>query len=214
MDKKIPIVHPLIDEYMLALLPKRDGILREMESYARRKKFPIIGPLAGRVLAQLAMIQKPKRIVELGSGFGYSAYWLAKATPSTTKIFCSDGDENNYQKASAYFKRVGMSRRIKYFVGDALDFIDQFEDDSLEFILNDIDKEDYPAILAKAVRKLKKGGLLVTDNVLWSGRVLHRHPAERSSQAIKVFNRDLFTSKSFFSTILPVRDGIAVCVKR
>jgi caffeoyl-CoA O-methyltransferase len=211
---KIAITHPDLNDYMLSLLPPRDKILAEMEILARKKDFPIIGPLCGRLLAQLAMITNPRVIVEMGSGFGYSAYWFAKATGVRTKIYCSDGCEDNRRLAMNFFKRGKIEKKIAYHVGNALDFLDTFNNDSVDIILNDIDKEQYPSALVKAVRKLKSGGLLITDNVLWSGKVLQKHPIDVTTRGIVEFNTQIYRSKELFTTIIPLRDGVAVCIKK
>jgi caffeoyl-CoA O-methyltransferase len=211
---KVQITDPGINGYMLSLLPPRDKILTEMEALAKEKDFPIIGPLCGRLLAQLAMIRNPKTIVEMGSGFGYSAYWFAKATGNRTKIHCSDGSESNRKMAMAFFKRGKIEMKIQYYVGNALDFIGSFKNNSIDIILNDIDKEQYPEAFAKALRKLKPGGIFITDNVLWSGRVLDQGSRENTTTGIVKFNKLIYASKQLFSTIVPLRDGLAIGVKR
>ncbi len=208
----LSITYPALNDYMLSLTPPRDKILTEMESLAKQKDFPIIGPLCGRLLAQLAMIANPKVVVEMGSGFGYSAYWFAKA--SRAKIYCSDGSEENRALALEFFRRAKMNKRIHYHVGDALEYIGTFKNNSVDIILNDIDKEQYPSAFAKAVKKLKSGGLFITDNVLWSGKVLQENPNEITTAGILKFNKLIYSSKQLFSTILPLRDGMAICVKK
>jgi caffeoyl-CoA O-methyltransferase len=212
--RTLVITDPALNDYMLALTPPRDKILAEMEALAKEKNFPIIGPLCGRFLAQLTMIKNPKVIVEMGSGFGYSAYWFAKAAGQKTKIYCSDGSEENKNKALQFFKRGKIAQQITYTVGNALDYIDTFKDNSIDMILNDVDKEQYPSAFAKAVKKLKPGGLLVTDNALWSGKVLQKNTTEAAARGVMEFNRLVYSSKQLFTTILPLRDGLAVCVKR
>ena len=84
--QRLDILHPSIDDYLLDITPERDEVLTEMEAHARTNRFPIVGPLVGRVLHQLVLLTNPTRIFEMGSGFGYSAYWMAKALQKTGSI--------------------------------------------------------------------------------------------------------------------------------
>jgi predicted O-methyltransferase YrrM len=205
------IVHPELNRYMLNIIPPRDEVLQEMEDIAKKNGFPIIGPLVGRLLYQIALITKPKRIFEMGSGYGYSAYWFAKATPNTTKIICTDGSEENAKTAKEFFKRGKINKKIEFKVGNALEIIDRTPG-KFDIIFNDIDKEQYPEAFYKAVAKLKKGGLFISDNVLWSGKILDKEIDEATMGIIK-FNDLIYTSKELFTTIIPIRDGVSVCVK-
>jgi caffeoyl-CoA O-methyltransferase len=186
-------------------------VLREMEQYARKHAFPIIGPMAGRFLSQLALITGAKRILELGSGYGYSAYWFAGGMKKGGKIICTDLSDENRVRAIKFFRRGGFGPMLEYHVGDALEIAEQLKG-PFDIILNDIDKIDYPRALETAIPRLRKGGIFVTDNVLWSGRIFHKKKTAES-KAILEFNRRLFSSKKIFSSILPVRDGLAIAVK-
>jgi caffeoyl-CoA O-methyltransferase len=205
------ITEPRINEYIQELRPSKDRILTQMELYARQNSFPIIGPLVGPVLRQLAIISGAKKIFEMGSGFGYSAYWFAGGMRNGGSIICTDGSEDNRKKAMSYLKRGGYGSLIDYKVGDALEIISQ-HDGPFDIIFNDIDKEGYPKAFDLAIPRLRSGGLFITDNVLWSGRILSKSP-DSTTQAILDFNRKLFKSKNLLSSIIPIRDGIAVAVK-
>jgi caffeoyl-CoA O-methyltransferase len=205
------IIEPRIDEYIMNLNPERDEIRKEMEQYARQNHFPIIGPMAGRFLRQLALITGAEKIFEMGSGYGYSAYWFASGMPENGKIICTDTSEENRQRGMSYLKRGGYESKVEYYVGDALDIIREF-DGRFDIILNDIDKEHYPETLELAIPRLRKGGIFITDNVLWSGRILHKQP-DTDSRAILEFNRKLFASKDIFSSIIPIHDGVGMAVK-
>ena len=136
--------------YMLDLLKDRDTVLLEMESYAKEHNFPIIGPLVGRLLMQYAEMINAKRILELGSGYGYSAIWFAKATSDDAEIICTDTSEENKNMAISYFKRMAMTN-IKFIVGDAFKVINQLQGD-FDIIFNDVDKQQYPQAFRHAVR--------------------------------------------------------------
>ena len=205
------IVHPNIVEYMLNVTPDRDHVLEEMERYALERYFPIIGPLVGRLLYVLAQTVQAKRILELGSGFGYSAYWFAKAIGKDGEIICTETDPNNIQRAEEYLRRGKSSKKVRFLVGNAMELIDQV-DGQFDIIFNDIDKHQYPKAFRKAVPRLRKGGLLISDNVLWSGKILDHKP-DADTAGILTYNRLIYSSKELFSTIVPLRDGIAISIK-
>jgi len=210
------ITDPGIDRYILNLsleaqLVESDQVLRDMEAYAKRHHFPIIGPLVGRFLRQLAIISSAKNIFEMGSGFGYSAIWFAGGMAEGGKIICTEGSLENKDMAMGYLKRAGVSDRVEFQVGDALEIIKNYPG-PFDIILNDIDKEQYPEAFDVAIPRLKKGGIFITDNVLWSGRIFDAKPNE-ATKGILEFNRKLFESKAIFSSIIPIRDGLGIAVK-
>jgi predicted O-methyltransferase YrrM len=205
------IIHADIVEYLLNVTPERDQVLQEMEQLALERSFPIIGPLVGRMLYVLARAIQAKRVLELGSGFGYSAYWLANAIGKDGIVICTDGNQQNADRAQEYFHRGRVVARIQYLVGDALKIIDTL-DGPFDIIFNDIEKFQYPKVFRKAVPKLRKGGLLISDNVLWDGKVLDRKP-DADTAGVLTYNRLIYSSKELFTTILPLRDGIAISIK-
>lgn len=205
------IVNSDIEKYLTEIIPERDPVLTDMEEFATRREFPIVGPLVGRLLYILATSMKAKRVLELGSGYGYSAYWFAKAVGKDGKVICTDGSEENRNRAMEYFKRGKILERVEFHVGDALKLIDAFEGE-FDIIFNDIDKAQYPKAFRKIHPKLRKGGLLISDNVLWSGRILDKKP-DTATAGIVTFNRMLYASKDFFTSIIPLRDGVSVSVK-
>jgi predicted O-methyltransferase YrrM len=201
-----------VEDYVYSLLPPRDEVLAEMESLAAEKDIPIVGPAVGRVLAQYAMIAKAKTVFEMGSAIGYSTIWWASAIGEGGKVFYTDGDQRNADQARRYFQRAGVSDRITVKVGDALELLSE-QKQEFDIIFNDVDKDDYPRVLRLAIPKLRKGGLFITDNVLWSGRVVSQDPPDERTKGILEFNRELYNARELFSTILPLRDGLAVAVK-
>lgn len=201
-----------IDAYLHAVTPARDAVHTDMEALAAEKGFPIIGPLVGRFLFQIARAIDARRILELGSGFGYSAYWFARATSDNAKIFCTEGTEQNREHAKEFFERAGLWHKIDFRVGDALTLIDEF-DGFFDIILCDIDKHQYPAGFEKAVPRVRKGGVFITDNILWSGKVMDHTVQDADTTGIRTFTRLVYESDQLATTILPLRDGIAFCVK-
>jgi len=204
------IINPEIERYMNGLLPARDAVLQEMEEQAAKRDIPIVGPAVARVLAQLVMISKAKRIFELGSAIGYSTIWLARAAGAGAEVHYSDGSAENARKAAGYFKRAGVDHLIQVHVGDALTSLAGTKGE-FDLIFNDVNKDGYPAVLAAVPSRLKSGGLFITDNTLWHERVLK--PREETDFAVTSFNRDLYDSAQFFTTLLPLRDGVSVALK-
>jgi caffeoyl-CoA O-methyltransferase len=205
------ILEPQIEKYLSSLLPERDAVLADIEKYAKERDIPIIGPDCGRLLAQVAKISGAKRIFEMGSAIGYSAIWFARAAGPGAEIYCTDGDPANADLARKNFERAGVSKNIRFMTGEAVDLIDSTEG-SFDIILIDVYKHQYPAALKKSLPRLKSGGLVITDNVLWSGRVTEP-PEDDNTRGILEFNRTVFGSPELFSVIVPLRDGVAICRK-
>lgn len=203
---------PELHEYMESLLPERDPVLAEMEALARKERFPIIGPLAGRYLAQLVRTAGVRRVFELGSGFGYSAYWFARALPEDGKVICTDAKEENARLGMEYLGRGGLDHKVEYRVGDALEVF-RAESGPQEFVFNDVDKEHYPEVFGLVVPRLRPGGIFVSDNVLWHGRVVETKDLDASTRAVKTFNSMMFENPAVHSVIVPIRDGLGVCLK-
>jgi len=206
------VTAPAVDDYIYAMLPPRDEVLTEIEAEATRNDVPIVGPAVARVFYQLATISGAKRVFEMGSAIGYSTIWWARAVGDGGRVIYTDGDRKNADKARRYFDRAGVSQRITVRVGDALEFLSE-EKEQYDIIFNDIDKVDYPRVFRLALPRLKSGGLFITDNVLWSGKVAQPNP-DAQTKAILEFNKMICESKDLFTTILPIRDGVAVCVKK
>jgi len=207
------ITAPAIEDYIYSLLPGRDQVLAEMEAAAAKRNIPIVGPAVARVLFQLAVASKAKNIFEMGSAIGYSTIWWARAVGEAGRVIYTDGDRKNADEARAYFDRAGVAGRITIKVGDALEILSE-QKSEFDIIFCDLDKEDYPRAFKLALPRLKRDGLLVADNVLWSGKVAEKNPSEASTEAIQEFNRLLYSSPELFPTILPIRDGLAVAVKK
>jgi caffeoyl-CoA O-methyltransferase len=202
-----------VDDYLYSVLPKRDEVLTEMEGYASEHNIPIVGPAVARVLQQLALTLNAGTVFELGSAIGYSTIWWARAVGEKGRVIYTDGDPKNAERARRYFDRAGVSSSITLHTGDALEFLSE-QKQEYDIIFNDVDKEDYPRVLRLVSPRLRKGGLFITDNVLWSGRVAEKNPKEAQTKAILEFNRLLYNSEDFYTTILPIRDGLAVALKK
>ncbi len=205
------IVNPQIEEYLDKVLPVDSSVLREMQRYADSRHFPIVGPQVGRLLFILAQTIGATRVLELGSGFGYSALWFASAVGPQGRVVMTDSSKQNLDRARDYFKRAGMSRRVEMEQGNALEILNRLPG-WFDVVYSDIEKRDYPLTLEPVRAKLRPGGLFITDNMLWSGTVLN--PARSSDvRGIKDFTKMLVASQDFATTILPIRDGVAVALK-
>lgn len=200
-----------LQDYLFDLLKDRDKVLLEMEAYAEENDFPIIGPLVGRLLSQYTQLIEAKRILELGSGYGYSAVFFSKGASEDAEIICTDTSEENKNKAISYFTRLSIAN-IRFIVGNALEVINQLQGE-FDIIFNDVDKQQYPQAFNKAVPRLRKGGLLITDNALWYGRVIELKTERESTKGVVEYNKLAFSDPRVFSTIIPLGDGICVSVK-
>jgi predicted O-methyltransferase YrrM len=206
-----PITNPRIEGYLRAVQTRRLPVLKAMEERAKSHGFPIIGPLVGPVLYQLARMIGARRIFELGSGYGYSAVWFAQAVGPKGLVVMTEGNPENSALAMRYLRRARLAGRVRPLVGDALDLL-RAERGTFDVILNDIDKEHYPEVLPLARGKLRRGGLLVSDNMLWGGDVMRPRP-DRSTRGILELTRALYRAPDFFTTLLPIRDGITVSLR-
>jgi predicted O-methyltransferase YrrM len=207
------IIEARTERYVYSLLPRRDAIVREMERYAAQHRVPIIGPACGRLLYQLARLVGARRVFEMGSAIGYSTLWLARAVGPRGTVFYTDGDPANARRAEAYLRRAGLLGRVRILVGDALELLHTTQG-KFDLIFNDVDKTQYPEAFRRAVPRVRLGGLFITDNVLWYGRVARpAAPRDALTRAIRKFNRLIYRSPELFATIIPLRDGFAVCQK-
>ena len=187
-----------------------------MEREAEERNFPIVNRLVGVTLEVLARAIAARRVFELGSGYGYSAYWFARAVGDEGEVQCSDGDPENERKAADYLGRAGLWDRVRFHVGDAVDALGSVEGD-FDVVYCDIDKDGYPDAWRAARERIRVGGLYICDNVLWSGRVVDPPPYDggrgASTAAIVEHNRLVAEDDSYLSTIIPTRDGVMVALR-
>jgi caffeoyl-CoA O-methyltransferase len=202
-----------VNEYIYGLLPERDAVVKEMEAYAEEHRVPIVGPAVARLLTLLVQVWGATRIFEMGSAIGYSTIWLARAAGTKAKVFYTDGNPENARRAQEQFRKAGVAKRINVQVGNALELVKKTPG-KFDFIFNDIDKHQYPDALRAALPKLKRGGLFVTDNTLWSGKAARPASADdKDTRGVQEFNRLVYASKDLFSVLIPLRDGVTVCRK-
>jgi predicted O-methyltransferase YrrM len=211
----VDIVDQRIDRYMRERLTRFDEpVLLEMEEEGEARGFPIVGRNVGVTLEVLARSVGAKRVVELGSGFGYSGYWFARAMGQEGELHLTDGDPENERKALDYLGRAELAHGVAFHVGDAVETLRSLEGD-FDVVYNDIDKDGYPQAWQEAAERIRGGGLYICDNVLWSGRVAGEpdDPRPRYTQAIVEHNRLIAEDERYVSTIVPTRDGVMVAVR-
>ncbi len=210
-------VHPAIEEYMRTLVSQSDHrILEEMENYAQKNNFPIVNRLVGVFLETMAKSVSAQRVFEFGSGYGYSAYWFAKAVGVDGEVMCTDGDVTNLEKAKIYLQAVELWDRVAFKTGLAQDIFAQTEG-LFDICYNDADKGDYPAIWQMAKQRIRPGGLYIADNVLWHGRVAVDYFEDIVpgwTEAILEHNQLIFHDPDFDAFINPTRDGIVVARRK
>jgi caffeoyl-CoA O-methyltransferase len=206
------IVDPHIEEYMRGRLARFDEpVLLEMEAEAAERNFPIVGRNVGVTLEILARSVGARRMIELGSGYGYSGYWHARAVGPGGELHLTDGDPDNERKAQDYLDRADLWEPVTYHVGDAVTSLNAL-DGEFDVVYDDIDKEGYPDAWRAARERIRVGGLYICDNVLWSGRVLDDEPDGRT-RAILEHNALIAEDDRYVSTIVPTRDGVMVAVR-
>jgi len=205
------IVLPHIERYLEGLETTRDEVLLDMERLAAERDFPIVGPLVGRMISLLAQSIGARRILELGSGFGYSGYWFARALPADGELILTEKDPANSARSQEYFRRGGVGGRVQFLVGDALEALDRLPGD-FDIIFNDVDKTQYPAAFHKAIPRVRTGGFFMSDNMLWGGRVA-ADAAHPTTRGVLELTRLLFEAPNLYTILLPVRDGVSVSLK-
>ena len=210
------ITNPAVEDYIRTLLARHDEpVLLEMEAEGRERNFPIVGRMVGVVLELQARAIGARRVFELGSGFGYSAYWFARAVGPTGEVHLTDGDPGNEPKALDYLGRAQLSGPIRFHVGDALSSFEKV-DGEFDIVYCDVDKDGYPDAWRAARDRIRPGGLYICDNVLWSGKVAEPDPDDARpeyTEAILRHNELIAEDERYLSTIVPTRDGMFVALR-
>ena len=205
----IPLADPQINDYLFNLSTEDDKYILEMEKIAQKKNFPIVERLVGRLLFVLTKLKNPKLIVELGSGFGYSAYWFAKALQGG-RVVLTDYHKENMEYAEGLFRRAGLKRKAVFRVGEAVEIAKEYK--SIDILFIDIEKYQYPEAVQTLIPNLNRHALIIADNSLWYGKVVEGL-RDRETLGVKKFNQYLFSHQDFCSMILPLRDGVLIAYK-
>jgi len=203
-----------LERYLDELVPERPSELQKMETYAAKHNFPIIGPASGQACYQIARMIKAQRVFELGSGFGYSTAWFARAVRENGggEVHHVVWDDELSQMAQDHLQTLGYSDLVTFHVSEAVQAL-QKTGGPFDLIFNDIEKPAYPASLAVIEEKLRPGGVLIIDNMVWNGRVWDKTEQSGTTQAIRQATEMLTTSSKWITSLLPIRDGLLVAYK-
>jgi predicted O-methyltransferase YrrM len=207
----IAITDPRIESYISELASEEDPFLSAMEERAKETGVPIVDRQVGRLLYILTRLKKPNLVVELGSGFGYSSYWFARALGNQGKVVLTDYSEQHMAYARKTFSETGLAGRAEFRVGDALRIGTEY--DNVDILFIDVDKYLYPEAIRLMLPKLAENALVIADNALWHGTVAEQDPQFKGSGAIRQFNEFMFSHGDFFTTIVPLRDGVLLAYK-
>jgi caffeoyl-CoA O-methyltransferase len=209
------ILYDKVQEYITSLVPPREPELKKMEEIAEKNDFPIIGPACGYYCYQLARMIHAKSIFELGSGYGYSTAWFAKAVKENGGgiVHHTVWDDNLSKQAQSHLSALGSVDLVRFHNAEAVETLRQTPG-PFDIIFNDIDKDGYPDSLPVIKEKLRSGGLLIIDNMIWHGQTLDPNDHEASTEAIRRFTRDITTDPDWIVSLAPMRDGMIVAYKR
>ena len=208
------ILSPELTDYLTNLVPPRPPELQKMEAYAAKENFPIIGPLCGYLCYQLARTLGATRVFEMGSGFGYSTAWFAQAVEENGggEVHHVVWDEKLSARAREHLTALGFNGLISYTMGEAIQTLHAARG-PFDIIFMDIDKEDYVKALAAIAEKLRPGGLLIIDNMLWSGRIFDQKDQSPATKAIRELTGTLASSDRWLANLIPLRDGLMLATK-
>ena len=209
------ISYDTVQDYLTSLVPPREPELQKMEEYADENDFPIIGTVCGYYCYQLARMIHAKSVFELGSGYGYSTAWFAKAVKENGGgvVHHTVWDEDLSQRARRHLSALGSADVVEFHIAEAVETLRK-TDGPFDIIFNDIDKEGYPDSLSIVKAKLRHGGLLIIDNMIWHGQILDPNDHEKSTEAIRRFTRDITTDLDWIVSLFPARDGMIVAYKK
>ena len=209
------ISYDKVQDYLTSLVPPREPELQKMEEYAEKNGFPIIGPACGYYCYQLARMINAKSVFELGSGYGYSTAWFAKAVKENGGglVHHTVWDEDLSKRAQGHLSALGSVDVVEFHIAEAVETLRQ-TDGPFDIIFNDIDKEGYPESLPIVKEKLRHGGLLIIDNMIWQGQILDPNDHAASTEAIRRFTRDITADLDWIVSLIPARDGMIVAYKK
>ena len=211
----IPYTPDQLENYLDSLVPPRPGEMREMERHAQETGFPIVGPASGQFCYTAARLAGARRVFEMGSGYGYSTAWFARAVKENGggEVYHVVWDEDLSRRARQHLTALGFDGMIKYHVAEAVQTLRETQG-PFDLIFNDIDKQGYPESLPLIYEKLRPGGVLIVDNLLWHGQILDPHDHQPSTSAIREFTRRITTSPDWITTLIPIRDGLMFAYKK
>lgn len=209
-----PPLDPAISRYLDHLVPPRTGELADMEAIAARTNFPIVGPAAGYFCYLMTRLTNARSVFELGSGFGYSTAWFARGVKENGGgiVHHVVWDEGLSSRARKHLAALGVGDQVEFHVSEAVEAL-RVAEGPFDIVFNDIDKQGYPGSLPAIERKLRPGGLLIIDNMLWSGRIFDASDASPNTEGVREFTRRLRQDPRWTFSLLPIRDGMIVALR-
>jgi caffeoyl-CoA O-methyltransferase len=209
------LIDPRIHTYLDSLVPPRPAEMEAMEAHAAEADFPIIGPAAGYFCYLTARMTGARTVFELGSGFGYSTAWFARAVTENGggTVHHVVWDQALSSQARGHLDALGHAATVRFHVGEAVAALKAAEG-PFDLIFNDIDKEGYPDALPVIAEKLRPGGVLIIDNMLWSGRIFDADDATPATEGVREFTRRITADPRWIVSLVPIRDGLIVAQRR
>lgn len=215
---KNAIVPPYITEYLREKTVHTDEFLHSLEKYAEDNSVPIVEPETARFLEVMCGIVKPKRILEIGCAIGYSSILMANTVSDDCRIETLECSDEMIAVARENIEKVGQSDKITVINGDAKTYLENLESDCYDIIFLDGPKAHYIYMLDDCVRLLKKGGILISDNVLYKGMTADdNHVVRRKITIVKRLRKYidmLMEHKELMTSLLPLGDGVTLSVKK
>lgn len=210
------IYYPAQKKYLESFKKDENKLRKEMEEFAEENHVPILNWHAAEFIEKLIKIHQPEKVLEIGTAIAYTTIRIAEVLKRGASIHTIEKSKDNIRIAEKYIERSGCAKKIKLIEGDALNIMPQL-DKKYDFIFLDADKEDYKRLFDYSMLLLKKGGVIVIDNLLWHGYVASSSvPAKfsRSTKNLRVFNNLFILQKNLDSMIIPIGDGLGLGVKR
>jgi caffeoyl-CoA O-methyltransferase len=207
--------YAVIQDFLISTVPPRDPETQAMEEYAARTNFPIIGPSAGYFCYEIARLIGAQSIFEMGSGYGYSTAWFARAVKENGGgvVHHVVWDGKLSDMAAGHLSRLGYQDLIQYHVAEAVATLRETPG-PFDLIFCDIDKDGYPAALPLIKEKLRPAGVLITDNIIWHGRVFDQSDNSEDTKGVREFTQLITQDPDWIASVLPVRDGVLVAYKK
>lgn len=211
----IELISPQVEKYLHTLVPSRPAEMQAMEDKAQKNDFPIIGPVCGHLCYQITRMIGARTVFELGSGYGYSTFWFARAVKENGGgvVHHVVWDEELSQEARGHLEALGLGEIVQYHVSEAVQALRELSQ-QYDLIFNDIDKENYPDSLPVIKEKLRPGGVLIIDNMLWYGRIFDESNQSESTAGVREFTRLITGDPDWIISLVPIRDGMIIAMKK
>jgi caffeoyl-CoA O-methyltransferase len=210
-------IHPAVTAYLDSLVPARDARLAAMEAEAAETDFPIIGPAAGYFCYLIARLVQARSVFELGSGFGYSTAWFARAVRENGGgggvVHHTVWDAALSERARVHLGAMDLADLVEFHVGEAVQTL-RDTPGPFDLVFNDIDKAGYPAALPVIRERLRPGGVLLVDNLLWHGQIFDAADRSADTEGVRELTRLVTSDPAWTASVVPIRDGLLLARRR